>query len=131
VHNAPINVFFFWEGEGWGGGQPSGNLSLKCSTRDGILASITIPFLFAIFKNYQEIIEKSFQKRQEFDTKFSPKGGEIVLSKTEMLKFPWVCPPSILGQTIDRCISVLFLLTFVHCLLSFLLLVHQQRQALH
>jgi len=73
------------------------------------LASITIRSLSTILKNYREIIEKSFQKGREFDTKCRPKGGQNVLWKTEMSKFPWILtppPPSpILGQSIDRCIS--------------------------
>jgi len=56
-----------------------GNLSSNCSTREGIFALISIPFLPAILKNYREIIGKSFQKGREIDTKFRPKGVEIVL----------------------------------------------------
>jgi len=78
-------------------------LVFKCSTRERILASITIPFLSAILK----IIEKSFRKASKregkSDTKF--RVGEIVLLKTEMSKFPWARPLPILGQFSDRCIS--------------------------
>jgi len=66
------------------GGQPSG-----ISTREGTLALITIPFLSVILKNYQEIIEKGFQKGQLFDAKCRPQGGEIVLFKTEKTKFKY------------------------------------------
>jgi len=53
---------------------------------EGILASIMIPILSAILKNYQEISEKSFEKEQELDTKCRPKGGKNVLWTTEMFK---------------------------------------------
>jgi len=52
--------------------------NLKSSTREGIWAFITIPFFSCHLNNYQEIIEKSFQKGWEFDTKCRPKGGEII-----------------------------------------------------
>jgi len=48
------------------------------------LALKTIPFFSTILKNYLENIEKSFQKGQEFDTKFRHKDREIVLWKNEM-----------------------------------------------
>jgi len=70
-----------------------GNLSSESATREGILPLRMIPYLTVILKNYQEIIEKSFQKGREFDTKFRPKGGEIVLWKTEIsLGLPFPCP---------------------------------------
>jgi len=78
-----------------GRGATLGNLSdSNCSTREGILASTTIPsFLSAILENYQEIIEKSFLMGWEFDTKYRPKGEEIFFLQTEMSKFPGVRLP--------------------------------------
>jgi len=95
-----------------------GNLSSKCSTREQILPLITIALLSTILKNYQEIIEKSFLMGWEFDTKCRPKGGEIVLLKTEMSKFNGFARPLSWGKPL---VQVFLQALQSHCTREYLL----------
>jgi len=68
-----------------------------------ILASIKIPVLFAILKNYQEIIEKNFQKRDgNLTLNIDPMVRKLSSGKLKSPNSCGVTSPPILGQIIDK-----------------------------